>query len=34
MEEALQQWEHMDDAIHIGNSICHLVEEVTWGIIS
>ncbi len=29
MEAALKQWEHMDDAVPIGNSICHLIEEVT-----
>ncbi len=29
MEAALKQWEHMDDAIPIGDSICHLIESVT-----
>ncbi|MBL1141877.1 MAG: MerR family transcriptional regulator [Proteobacteria bacterium] len=29
MEKALRQWENMDDAIPIGDSICHLIESVT-----
>ena len=29
MEKALKQWENMDDAIPIGDSICHLIESVT-----
>jgi len=29
MEKALRQWEDMDDAIPIGDSICHLIESVT-----
>lgn len=29
MEKALKQWEQMDDAIPIGDSICHLIETVT-----
>lgn len=29
MEKALRQWEYMDDAIPIGDSICHLIESVT-----
>jgi|GEM_PF-3503658 len=31
MEKALRVWEHMDDAIPIGHSICHLIESVTRG---
>lgn len=29
MEKALRQWNHMDDAIPVGDSICHLIETVT-----
>ena len=31
MEKALRQWELMDDAIPIGDSICHLIEKATQG---
>jgi MerR family transcriptional regulator, Zn(II)-responsive regulator of zntA len=31
MEKALRQWEQMDDALPIGDSICHLIEKVTQG---
>jgi MerR family transcriptional regulator, Zn(II)-responsive regulator of zntA len=29
MKKALQKWGSMDDAIPIGDSICHLIESVT-----
>ena len=31
MKKALRQWEHMDDELPIGDSICHLIEAATSG---